>query len=117
MDKALLAVVLLPALGALINGVRAFANPHTPKNKTITNAFAIGSTALSALVATFFVVLPFRGSHKVFEQFSYYEWIPTGIGAVGSKIANFSIDLAFRVDPLSCTMLMIVTWIGFLIHV
>ena len=116
MDKALLAVVLLPALGALINGVRAFANPHAPKNKTITNVFALGSTAFSALIATFFVVLPFRG-HTEPLQFSYYEWIPAGIGAVGSRIANFSIDLAFRIDPLSCTMLMIVTWIGFLIHV
>ncbi|HEV7768598.1 MAG TPA: NADH-quinone oxidoreductase subunit L [Thermoanaerobaculia bacterium] len=117
MDKALLAVVLLPALGALINGTRAFARPLTPKNKTITNAVALGTTALSALIATFLVVLPFRGSHKPFEQFSYYEWIPAGIGSVGNYIANFSIDLAFRIDPLSCTMLMIVTWIGFLIHV
>jgi NADH-quinone oxidoreductase subunit L len=116
MDKALLLVVLLPALGALLNGVRAFASPHAPKNKTITNAIALGSTALSALIATFFVVLPFRG-HAEAMQFSYYEWIPTGIGTVGNAIANFSIDLAFRVDPLSCTMLMIVTWIGFLIHV
>jgi NADH-quinone oxidoreductase subunit L len=39
------------------------------------------------------------------------------MGTVGNAIANFSIDFAFRVDPLSCTMLMIVTWIGFLIHV
>jgi NADH-quinone oxidoreductase subunit L len=117
MGNALLLVVLLPALGALINGARAFANPHAPKNKFITNIVALGATGLSAIVATFFVVLPFRGSHKAFEQFSYYEWIPTGIGTVGNAIANFSIDLAFRIDPLSCTMLMIVTWIGFLIHV
>jgi NADH-quinone oxidoreductase subunit L len=116
MDKALLAVVLLPALGAAVNGVRAFANPHGPKNKTITNALALGSTFLSALIATIFVVIPFL-SHKAPLQFSYYEWIPAGMGAVGNTIANFSIDLAFRVDPLSCTMLMIVTWIGFLIHV
>lgn len=116
MDKALLAVVLLPALGAAINGVRAFANPHTPKNKSITNAVALGATCLSALIATFFVVIPFLG-HKEPLQFSYYEWIPAGMGTVGQSIANFSIDFAFRVDPLSCTMLMIVTWIGFLIHV
>jgi len=115
MAGALLLVVLLPALGALINGSRAYAKPHAPKNKSITNAVALGATALSALVATFFVVLPYRG-HTEPMQFSYYEWIPAGIGAVGNQIANFSIDLAFRVDPLSCTMLMIVTWIGFLIH-
>jgi NADH-quinone oxidoreductase subunit L len=116
MDKALLAVVLLPALGALINGVRAFAQPHAPKNKSITNAVALGATFLSALIATAFVVIPFLG-HKEALQFSYYEWIPTGVGTVGHAITNFSIDFAFRVDPLSCTMLMIVTWIGFLIHV
>ena len=114
--EALIAVVLLPALGALINGLRAFTNPHEPKNRTITKAVALGATFLSALVATVGVVLPFVQSGRP-QQFSYYEWIPSGIGQVGSAIANFSIDLAFRVDPLSCTMLMIVTWIGFLIHV
>src|SRR5688572_24323599 len=113
MASALVLVVLLPALGALINGLRASANPHTPKNKTITNAVALGATFLSALTATIFVVIPYLtgASHgKEPLQFSYYEWIPSGIGSVGDKIANFSIDLAFRVDPLSCTMLMIVTW-------
>src|SRR5919206_956687 len=104
MASALVAVVLFPALGALINGVRAYANPHAPKNKTITNIVALGATLLSALTATFFVVLPYRG-HTEPLQFSYYEWIPAGVGAVGNQIANFAIDLAFRVDPLSCTML------------
>ena len=80
MDKALLLVVILPALGALLNGTRAFASPHAPKNKTITNAIALGSTALSALIATFGVVLRYHGEP---QQFSYYEWIPTGIGTVG----------------------------------
>ena len=116
MDKALLAVVLLPALGALINGVRAFATPLAPKNRTITNAVAIGATGLSALIATFLVVIPFI-RHGEPLKFVYYEWIPAGMGVVGQTIANFAIEFAFRVDPLSCTMLMVVTWVGFLIHV
>jgi NADH-quinone oxidoreductase subunit L len=116
MANALALVVLLPLLGALINGVRAFANPTTPKNRTITNLVAVGSTALSALIATFAVVLPFV-RHGQPLQFSYYEWIPAGMGTAGGWLANFSVELALRVDPLSCTMLMIVTWIGFLIHV
>jgi NADH-quinone oxidoreductase subunit L len=116
MDKALLAVVLLPALGALINGVRAFAKPLAPKNRSVTNLFALGATGLSAVIATLFVVIPFV-RHGQPLQFTYYEWIPGGMGAVGQAIANFSIDFAFRVDPLSCTMLMVVTWVGFLIHV
>jgi NADH-quinone oxidoreductase subunit L len=119
MDKALIAVVLLPALGALINGLRASASPLTPKNRTVTGWIAMGATLLSALVATFFVVIPFmRGASREALDFSYYQWIPSGLGqVVGSGLSDFKVDLAFRVDPLSCTMLMIVTWIGFLIHV
>ncbi len=113
MASALLLVVLLPALGALVNGLRAFAQPKTPKNKAITNVFALGTTLLSALIATWVVI----GSAGHPWQHSYFEWIPAGMGHVGSLIANFSIDFAFRIDPLSSTMLMIVTWIGFLIHV
>ena len=118
MASALLLVVLLPALGAAINGLRAVANPHNPKNRKITNVVALGATALSALVATFGVVLPYV-NHGTAEPFthSYYTWIPTGIGQVGNLAASFDVDFAFRIDPLSCTMLMIVTWIGFLIHV
>jgi len=114
----LLLVPLLPALGALVNGGRAFARPLQPKNKSVTNAVALGATLLSALVATLGVVFPYL-SHGTSTplQHSFYTWIPAGIGQVtGGFIANFAIDLAFRIDPLSCTMLMIVTWIGFLIH-
>jgi NADH-quinone oxidoreductase subunit L len=116
MAEALLLVVLLPALGALINGTRALAKPLTPKNKTVTNAVALGATALSALIATIGVVIPFMRSRVPFEH-AYYSWIPAGIGHAGNFIASFAVDFAFRVDPLSCTMLMIVTWVGFLIHV
>ena len=108
----LLFVPLLPALGALVNGVRAFANPLTPKNRSITNLFALGTTALSALIATYIVATAGEG-----WQYTYYTWIPSGIGHVGDSTANFAVDFAFRIDHLSSTMLMIVTWIGFLIHV
>src|SRR5688572_3407984 len=113
MANALLAVVLLPALGALINGLRAFCWPHTPKNKGITNAVALGATLLSAIIATWVVI---QSAGHPWEH-SYYSWIPSGLGDVGGAIANFNIDFAFRIDPLSSTMLMVVTWVGFLIHV
>ncbi len=112
MANLLLLIPLLPALGALLNGVRAFASPKTPKNKTVTNAIALGTTLLSALIAAY-VVFTYSGSHQPW-QFDYYTWIPAGMGQVpGGHLANFAIDFAFRIDPLSCTMLMIVTWIGF----
>ena len=111
-ETLLLLVPLLPAFGALVNGVRAFRNPLTPKNRGITNVFALGTTLLSALIATYIVLSSGAG-----WQHTYYTWIPAGIGHVGNFTANFGVDFAFRIDHLSSTMLMIVTWVGFLIHV
>src|SRR5438874_8884563 len=113
----LLAIPLLPALGALLNGVRAVARPLTPKNRALTNAIALGSTGLSALLAAWTVITYVRGgSERAFEH-TYYTWIPAGLGHAGKTLADFAIGFALRIDPLSCTMLLIVTWIGFLIHV
>src|ERR1043165_7671952 len=112
----LLAIALLPALGAFINGGRAFATPLGTKNRAVTNFFALATTGLSALLAVW-TVLSYRGAEAAFEHV-YYSWIPAGLGHVwGNGLADFAINFAFRIDPLSCTMLLIVTVIGFLIHI
>ncbi len=110
-------VPVLPLAGALANGFRSWKRPTEPKNRTITNVIALGSTALSALVATFIVLAWSRsGIHQAFEAV-YYTWIPAGWGNVGSSIADFAVQFGFQIDSLSCTMMMVVTWVGFLIHV
>jgi NADH-quinone oxidoreductase subunit L len=113
----LLLIPLLPALGALINGTRAFAKPLTPKNRAITNLVALGSTGLSALLAAWTVIRYVSGGTEQAFQHAYYTWIPTGWGYAGKTLTDFAIDFALRIDPLSCTMLLVVTWVGFLIHV
>src|SRR5438034_4146130 len=113
MASLLLLVPLLPALGALINGIRSFDRPLEPKNKKTTNFFALASTLLSALIASYLVAT----SGAAWEH-SYFTWIPAGVGHVsGGFLSDFTVNFAFRIDPLSSTMLMVVTWIGFLIHV
>src|SRR4051812_6840515 len=112
----LLAIPLLPALGALINGLRAFSKPLTPKNRMVTNVVALGSTGISALLAAWTVIAYVSHGTEDAFQHTYYTWIPAGLGKVGKTLADFAVDFAFRIDPLSCTMLLIVTWIGFLIH-
>src|SRR6185436_11664002 len=95
---------------------RAFLAPLTPKNREITNFFALATTGLSAIIAAWVVYTYTSGNtHEAFTHV-YYTWIPSGLGHAGSAIADFGVDFAFRIDPLSCTMLLIVTWIGFLIH-
>src|SRR5712692_6728043 len=113
MTTVLLLIVLLPAIGALINGVRAFARPLQPKNRAVTNFFALASTGLSAVFAAWVLI-----SYQQPWEHAYFTWIPAGLGQVtGGFLSDFSIGFALRIDPLSITMLMIVTWIGFLIHV
>ena len=113
----LLLIPLLPALGALINGVRAFAHPLTPKNRLVTNVVALGSTGLSALLAIYTVwTYAAAGTEHAFQH-AYYTWIPTGLGHAGNFLADMSVDFAFRIDTLSATMLLIVTVVGFMIHV
>ncbi len=112
----LLAIPLLPALGALINGVRAFATPLEKKNRAITNLVALGTTGLSAALAVW-TVWSYRGAEAAFEKV-YYSWMPMGMGHVwGNGLSDFAVNFAFRIDPLSCTMLLVVTVIGFLIHI
>ncbi|HEY0592085.1 MAG TPA: NADH-quinone oxidoreductase subunit L, partial [Thermoanaerobaculia bacterium] len=112
-------VPALPLIGALVNGFRAVENPHQKKQRKLTNLIALGSTFLSAIVATFYVVIPYieSGMTEPFEHV-YYTWIPAGMGQVaGGFLADFSVQLGFQVDPLSSTMMMVVCWVGFLIHV
>src|SRR2546430_8166346 len=113
MTPILLLIPLLPAIGALINGVRAFARPLQPKNRSITNFVALASTGLSAVLAAWLLI-----AYQQPWEHTYFTWIPSGIGHVtGGLLADFTINFALRIDPLSLTMLMTVTWIGFLIHV
>jgi len=114
----LLLIPLLPAAGALINGLRAGADPHGRKNKTITDAFSLGSTGLAALLATAAVLMYVSGDTSIPYERNYFDWIPMGFGEVeGGMISNFAVSFGFQLDTLSATMLLIVTWVGFLIHV
>ncbi|MGK2858491.1 MAG: NADH-quinone oxidoreductase subunit L [Thermoanaerobaculia bacterium] len=108
-------VPLLPLVGAAINGFRA-AYARGEKSKALTNAVALGSTALSALIGTF-AALTYGGA-KVPYEVVYWEWIPAGLGNVaGGLLGNFSVDFGLQIDALSVTMMMVVCWVGFLIHV
>ncbi|MBI2214288.1 MAG: NADH-quinone oxidoreductase subunit L [Acidobacteria bacterium] len=108
-------VPLLPLVGAAINGFRA-AYAKGEKSKTLTNGVALGSTLLSAIIASF---AAWRyGLAKVPYEVVYWDWIPAGLGNVaGGLLGNFNVELGLQIDSLSITMMMVVTWIGFLIHV
>ncbi len=81
---------------------------------------ACGAVALSFLVSLYAIVQAHQApGHTLVE--TLWTWLPGGPaetlvhGTPG--IAPFSVDWAYQVDPLSSVMLVVVTFVGFLIHV
>ncbi len=97
-------VPILPMIGAIANGVFGFLWP-----RSVTNLFAIGSTGLSFLVAVvaFFNLISLPEGERLYESV-LFTWIQAG---------PFTAEAGIQIDPLSATWLLIVTGIGFLIHV
>jgi NADH-quinone oxidoreductase subunit L len=81
---------------------------------------ACGTVFASFLVAVYAVVLAWAApGHALVE--TLFTWIPGGLGATAVQgqvgTSPFSVDWAYLVDPLSSVMILVVTFVGFLIHV
>jgi len=95
-------VPLLPFVGAAINGL-AVRNPQ----KGLVTAVGLGAPGLSLGIALAILWQYLTGGHgETFVQ-TLYAW----------SVGDLSIDVAFRLDPLSAVMLFVVTFVGFVIHV
>ncbi len=113
-DYALIAVILgMPLLGAFVNGVwgKRLGKPAV----RLMALAAVGISFLAALVA--FVDL----GHLVGDEkeahgklvFTAWEWMHT---TGGREDANVPIDIKFSIDQLNGVMMLIITGVGFLIH-
>ncbi len=104
MNEYLWLIPFFPLLGFLINGL--FGRNFSEKVVGTIGAGAIFLSFVTTLFA-FNELLSLEPEHRVFIQ-KLYTWMATG---------NFSVDVAFRFDPLSAVMTLVVTGVGFLIHV
>ena len=97
-------IPIIPFIGFLLNGLFG-----KRSGKGFVTAVALAGS-LGAAIAGTVAVLQYTAHYHHGERHlnRVYEWFNSGgIGA----------DIAFQLDPLSIVMLMVVTWIGFLIHV
>jgi NADH-quinone oxidoreductase subunit L len=99
-------IVLLPALGFLWN---ATIGQRAPRTAAVVGPGVVGAAFAVAIVA----VLRLHGleaAHGAVPMLhdTLYRWIDVG---------GFGADVAFRVDAISAVMILVVTGIGFLIHV
>src|SRR5579872_6693281 len=100
-------IPLLPLAGFAVNGLLG-----RRMSKTAINAVAAGSVLLSFLwvLKTLSTLGVFGGGNPLEQAYTehYYTWIQSGM-------LNIGVD--FAIDRLTAVMLMIVTGVGFLIHV
>jgi NADH-quinone oxidoreductase subunit L len=96
-------IPLLPLAGFLLNGLFG----KRLGNRFVTVVALLAS--LGAAVAGTIAVVQYHHAYPTGERHVdlVYNWISSG---------SISADLAFQLDPLSVVMLMVVTWVGFLIH-
>jgi NADH-quinone oxidoreductase subunit L len=134
MTRFLYLIPLFPLLGFLFNftvGVRVLGRSghghdghggghgdahggHGPS--PIIGLVACGSVLLSFLVSVYAVVRAYGApGHALVE--TLWAWIPGGAAELTSGAALFQVDWAYQVDALSSVMILVVTFVGFLIHV
>ncbi len=99
-DLLVLLIPLFPLLAMLLNGLLGSRYSHEAAHR-----LAWGSVGLSFLcaIAVFIDTLKTGQVREVVA----YQWIFGG---------DLTINLAFLIDPLTCIMMLVVTGVGFLIH-
>ncbi|HEY3816181.1 MAG TPA: NADH-quinone oxidoreductase subunit L [Polyangiaceae bacterium] len=113
-DYALIAVILgMPLLGAFVNGVwgKRLGKPAV----RLMALSAVGISFVAALIA-FWDLAHIVGEEKETHGklvFSAWEWMHT---TGGREEANVPIDVKFSIDQLNGVMMLVVTGVGFLIH-
>jgi NADH-quinone oxidoreductase subunit L len=83
------------------------------------SVLCVGSVGLSFVYAlgAVFQLLAADPEHRVFQKV-LFEWLTPGpMQMTGGHTIRFIADWGYLLDPLSCVMVLVVTGVGFLIHV
>ena len=89
-------------------------------SKKAVSAVSVGLPGLSFIwaVGCFFQFLGLPESSQHIFLKHLYIWIPAGAFHLSTgALANLNINVGMQLDPLSCVMVLVVTGVGFLIHV
>jgi NADH-quinone oxidoreductase subunit L len=106
-------IPVLPGIGAALNGL--FGIRYFSKRQAAIIACA---TMAASLVISVIAFMQLLGLEDRFHQVVIADWIPAiPLELSNGSIGSFEVPWAFTLDPLSGMMLLVVTGIGFLIHV
>ena len=103
MIKLVALVPLFPLLGFIITGLFG-----KSLSKAVAGIVASGAILLSFVVSLLLFIELNQAGDNVTHTIKLFDWIQAG---------KFSADLSLLIDPLSSVFLLIITGVGFLIHV
>ncbi|MDP3025456.1 MAG: NADH-quinone oxidoreductase subunit L [candidate division Zixibacteria bacterium] len=97
-------IPLLPLIGFVINGILG-----RRLGKTLVSLIGCGTIGVSFLISVkiLFELLSLPAEHRIIERV-VFPWIYSGL---------FKVNVSFLLDPLSCVMILVVSGVGFFIHV
>ncbi len=107
-------ILILPLVAAFVNGV--FGKRLGREAVTLMGLSAIFAAFVGAVIT--YLMLLGHGEHGELVRFQYTAWRWLQLEGVGDGLAFRSVplDVAFSVDALSGTMALVITGVGFLIH-
>jgi NADH-quinone oxidoreductase subunit L len=108
---------LIPLFPLVTAALMLFVGKRLPK--TAVSVLCVGSVGLSFVYAAGAVMqlLVAEPEHRAAQQI-LFEWLTPGpMKESSGQLVNFVADWGYLLDPLSCVMVLVVTGVGFLIHV
>jgi NADH-quinone oxidoreductase subunit L len=107
---------LIPLFPLITAALMLFIGRVLPKSAV--SFSCVGSVLLSFIYAAgaVFELISRAPDQRVFQQI-LFEWVTPGVMPAAGTIAPFVADWGYLLDPLSCVMVLVVTGVGFLIHV
>lgn len=98
-------IVLFPLLGFLINGLIGLSADSYRDKKGLIGTIGNAAVFIPFAIAVYFFLNMGQGSEPVIVNL--FNWIHVGA---------FNVDIAYQLDQLSILMILVVTGVGFLIH-
>ncbi len=121
MLKQIWLIPTLPLAGSVIIGLLGLVKLRTTGEKLgkrLVSLIALVSVGLSFVLSVLAVYQAFGVEHRELVSHDLFTWLHGGLLPLASgQLASFDVPWGYQLDPLSAVMILVVTGVGFLIHV
>jgi len=100
MQNVALVIVLAPLVGAIIAGL-------FPVSRRVAHRVTISAVGLSFFLSLYVFNKIVFGGHEIFNE-TLYTWLVAG---------NISLEIGFMIDSLTALMMVVVTFVSWMVHI